>query len=236
MPDIGYPDFQRVVNWDSPVLYADSVDNVTTYKQSGALDVSRYAYMGGFMSITAGYCLVTLEWFLDQSMTTITGQRQFTLDQNISEICQPKIAHMGPFLQVTFEAIASNPFSGSWSLFATNRSFPLEFVPVNSLLIDQQDISVGAGVNDTFYPDSYYVGPALVGVYSNQPSGAVQFEQLSTSGTWDFFDQSGIITSNTWTRIITILPTGAWRTILENGATASASMFLVVTPTTTGST
>ena len=236
MPDIGYPDFQRVVNWDSPVLYADSVDNVTTYKQSGALDVSRYAYMGGFASITAGYCLVTLEWFLDQSMSTIVGERQFTLDQSISEICQPKIPHMGPFLQVTFEAIASNPFSGSWSLFATNRAYPLEFVPINPVVFDVQGVDVGAISSSSWYPSNYYAGPALLSMYSTEASCQSGIQRLTSAGSWEFIYNLDLPAGSQWNQWRIVLPSGAWRCVYTNNSASTATMYGTITHSTTGST
>ena len=236
MPDIGYPDFQRVVNWDSPVLYSGSVTDETTYVQSGALDVSRYGYMGGYMQCYVGYCTVTLEWFLDQAMTTIVGQREFTLDQHIANICQPKIVNMGPFLQVTFEAIGNAPFTADWSLNATNRPSALEFPPIVPYLINAQDIVIGASQAVFDYPASYYAGPIMIGVYNTAGPGSILLQQLSLQGTWDYFDQYNNFAGSAWLRFNSVVPAGAWRVEFSNAEAASSNYYLTVTPSNTGST
>ena len=228
MPDIGYPDFQRVVNWDSPVLYSGSVTGETTYVQSGALDVSRYAYMGGYMQCYVGYCTVTLEWFLDQAMTTIVGQREFTLEQHIANICQPKIAHMGPFLQVTFEAIGNAPFTADWSLFATNRAYPLEFVPVLSVLMDNVAETLTTGSSTDTYPGSYYAGTIQLTAYITNPPTRFTIESMDLQANWNAVAYLDSGTDNL-PNFTALVPDGAWRITLYNGSsTTSTTTFSVV--------
>ena len=234
MPDIGYPDFQRVVNWDSPVLYADSVLNETTYAQSGALDVSRYGYMGGYLEVSVGYCTVTLEWFLDQAMTTIVGQREFVLDQHVANICQPKMQHMGPFLQVTVEAIANAPFTASWSLFATNRASSLDFVPVDALLIDEFTTSLNAGASYRLYAGDYYAGPASMWFQAPAAQWAIYYNMLDVTGAQEIVNLFNPAQGNNNINFVTI--PGYWYIDVVNGSGSVGSFYITVHPSLTGST
>ena len=233
MPDIGYPDFQRVVNWDSPVLYADSVVDETTYAQSGALDVSRYGYMGGYLEVSVGYCTVTLEWFLDQAMTTIVGQREFVLDQHVANICQPKMQHMGPFLQVTVEAIANAPFTASWSLFATNRASQLEFMPVTPLLVDTFSSNVPIGGNYVLYPASYYAGPVAVWMQTPAANWNATFFYLDLSGVDNILSTQVMASGNNVFE--TVVPPGFWHFRADNNSSVAGTFYVTIRQSMTGS-
>lgn len=231
---IGYPDGQRVVNWDSPVLYSGSVNNLTTYAQSGALDVSRYGYVGGYMQCSVGYCLVTLEWFLDQAMTIIVGQREFTLDQHIANICQPKVPHMGPWLQVTFQAIGNAPFTADWSIFATNRASQLEFVPVTPLLIDTFSSNVPIGGNYVLYPGSYYAGPVAVWMQTPAANWNATFFYLDSQGVNNLISTQAMTSGNNVFE--TVAPPGFWYFRADNNSGAAGTFYVTIRPSVTGST
>lgn len=231
--DVGYPDYQRVVNWDSPVLYQGDLQIITSYVQSNPIDVSRYAYLGGFINLTAGQCLISIQWFLDDKLQTLVGERQFRLDAGINNICQPKIIHMGPWVQITLQTINNAQFTVGWSLFATNRTSALDFVPQESVLIDRQGEAYNASQTITHYPTAYYSGPARIFASASE-AFTISALWLGDLGNYDYFWQDLTVASNNFNADV-IVPAGAWVINATNNGSSTTDLTLSVISSGTGS-
>lgn len=231
-PQTGYPDWQRNVNFDSGLLW--NVNTVLTNQPttSPTLDVSKFAYLAGLILITNNPALVTITWYADSGRVTTLGQRQFILTNSIASSSQIRLVNLGPFCQVQISSISGTQYQASAQLFLSNRVHPLEFIPTQKLLINQQNVAIGANTTVQINPGDYYAGPARVFIFSALTQGW-QLQVLSVNNTWDIVDSFNT-TANVNAEFDTITPAGAWRMQIFNAGGAS-NYYLVVTPSMSGS-
>lgn len=233
-PGRGYGDYARVDNWDGDILYQHSGGTMPNPEQTTVLDVSRYAYIGGFDTVQVGSAIVDFNWYDDQPATQFLGERTFVMHGDVVVAnAQYRLPNLGPFLQVTWTPIGLAP-SHTVRLLSTNRFHPLEFIPRLSTLIDIQNRNINAGVTDTWFSNDYYAGPANVFFSSNFANASVTLQVMNTAGNWDVVDQLNVGIAAI--RATFLMPVGAWRFQVNNGSGANAPYFLIVTPSTTGAT
>lgn len=232
----GYPDGQRVANYDSPALWVDDPGLVTAQdRTSPILNVSRYAYLCGQFGETQSQSQVQITWYLDAAGAVAVGRRTFQLDFNIG-LAQFRTVNLGPYVQVVRTATVFDATYGpeSW-VFASNRDYPLEFIPINPLLIDEQNVTLGAGASLTMYPLGYYAGPIQLWTDLGAPS-LVNMRCLVAGGGWHYIAQLGITTTPSQAVYEWVAPSGAWQITFENNGAGAAGFYLAVTPSLTGST
>jgi hypothetical protein len=234
-PNRGYSDYQRISNYDSGSLFSFGGVTRNASIASGIFDVSRFGYLGGTLQESQSQCDVLLQWFLDANGTITVAQREFILSSLIPARAQIRLPNLGPFCQQIVSPVGGVNYTCACQLFATNRVHPLEFIPRNAIVVDQQNASLGASANVGVYPNDYYAGPVGVWFECGQ-NAAWAVETLLSNNVWDVLFNSATIAgaTNTYTEIVT--PPGAWRAIVGNSTAVATTFNLAFTPTTTGST
>lgn len=230
----GYTDFQRVDNWDSPLLYTSNAVIPPGGEVTPTLDVSRYGYLAGFDGVGTAIALAGFIWCMDSAFTIQVAQRVLMLSSNINFSAQYRLQNLGPFLQVKWLRIAGVPSAHAATLFATNRTHPLEFIPQNPVLIDQQNVGLGAGLTNTLYPSDYYSGPVDFALNVNGANWGVVFRYLNSAGVWDYLDE--VTLSNGVTNYRRLMPSSAWRAEITNSSGGANTYYMTATPSTTGAT
>lgn len=231
----GYADSQRVSNYDTGVLWNLSTGPNTTDWVSPVLDVSRFAYLGMNIAALLGQPQVNLAWYLDAQATIACGTRVFALDTNISGNAHARILNLGPFVQITIARVTAPQYYLQIQAYATNRVYPFEFIPTNPVILSQQNVAIGAGINANVYPVDYYAGPVNVWFDAAYANGGVSLQYLNQSGTWEFNDERVTTAVGVYTYQM-VTPPGAWRLVVGNNTGGASSYYLVVTPSLTGST
>lgn len=232
-PARGYPDGQRLQNYDTPLLLNANGVTINPSYSSAGIDVSRFEGIGMRLLPAVDTTTVQFAWFLDPGLLTLSGARQFQLATEILAVLLGTISNQGPFLQVSISGGAPGSIMNTAVFYATNRLPPLEITPSVVPLIDVQGVVLGAGLTATTYPTGYYAGPVNIWAEFNVAAWNVTLQYLTTNGVWDDFDQVGVGASG-GTRLTSVVPPGAWRVQVTNGTGGSGSYFLAVTPSTTG--
>jgi hypothetical protein len=232
-PTRGYADWQRVENYDSPLLFnATSPGNFAPFV-FGVQDVSRFGYLGGRMQEQTSQSLANIAWFADPAATELMSYRAVAFTSNILNLAQLRFPNLGPFVRLTSQAFGATNYSLNAQLFGTNRIHPLELIPAFGVIIDQQGVVLPASGAVTLYPSDYYAGPARLVVSASQVY-TWELQWLSTTGNWDIIDNQSNIAANVTTEQSIVTPPGAWRLIILNATAAAGIYFAAVTPSTTG--
>lgn len=234
MTGVGYPDGQRVQNFTGPELFAENAIALPAQVQSGALDVSRYAYISGFIQAQNNIPIaVTLAWYADQNLTILIALRRFVVSGSIPNPAQLKIANLGPWCQASFAPIGGTS-QLSCGLWGSNIPSPLEFTPTNAQLISKSNVTTGPGVGTFYYPTDYYAGPIRVWLYGSGTGVNWTMAVINTDGTQSTVDQSQNAV-NGEISMSTVAPPGAWNMEVETVGSGNTTFYFAVTPSATGS-
>jgi hypothetical protein len=233
-PNRGYGDYQRIANWDSGVQWSVSSALGNANIQSPVLDFSRAAYIGGFMNVTGNPLLVSIGWCADPGFTVFMGTRQFIVSPLMGFPAMLRIPNLGPFAQITVQSITGNNFQLFTQILSTNRVHPLEFIPRQPVVVDQQNVAVAANVSVPVYPTDYYSGPMSVWVDFNQAGMNASLQALNSVNVWDFIDERPPTTVAGVATYVMVAPPGAWRFLVTNNNAAATNYYLTATPSTTG--
>jgi hypothetical protein len=232
-PSRGYADWQRVSNFDSDLLYQVENKVVAVQDSTPLYDVSRYAYLGGYIREFSSYPTVTVNWFADPAGTILVGTKAFAISASIPDGAYLRIPNLGPWVSVTFDAVAGLPFTYTARLFATNRVHPLEFMPPFPYLLTVSAKALAAGANDLIYPNGYYAGPIQVWLNSPGASWSLRFITFGPAGSAVFVDQTTIATGTGTYKLI--VPSGAWWVNMRNDSAIVGNYSITVVPSLTGS-
>lgn len=233
-PNTGYPDGQRIENYDSGLLAEMANIAGPGPYVSTLINMQHYAACAGNLACTVNPCACTLAWYDDIATDIQAGLRTMAL----SPLIQPGnggmlLPNLGPFLQITFTNIGGLNFTGEAIIFGSNRVSPIPFIPTNSALIDQQNAAIAANSTATLYPTDYYAGPAQVSIFLSQGGGAA-IDILNTNGNWDVIGGPSAIAANVWSISQIVVPPGAWRLQVANLSANAGTYYAVVVPTLTG--
>lgn len=233
-PARGYTDYQRLGNFDSAPIFSASGTNLNGVDEvTGILDVSRFAYLGGFDRVTNGRALVTLQWYADSAGAIPVGSRQYVLLNATLEIgnsMQYRVPNLGPFLKATWHQLSGTAFHFC-QLLGTNRFHPLEAIPVNVQPITLNGIAQNPG-SITYFPTDYVSGPVFFAIQSNVAS--VQFVPQTfdrTGNSQTLFAITPVAAA--WTSFVLPIPLGAWQLTISVGG-AAATIFAFATPSLSG--
>jgi hypothetical protein len=231
----GYPDGQRVENWDTQILYHDGGLNVNTSIQTGLLNVSRYAYLGGFDQAATLSLQATFLWYSDNVNFIPVGSRTFVLDSNINSRAQYRLPNLGPWATIVWTNITNGTPTHSSQIFATNREHPLEFIPAHVDLVNIQGSAIAGTTTQTVYSSDYYAGPVDVWFEAPAASWLLSFFYLDIHDNWVEFFQTPQSTAASDLQYKVVTPPGAWRVKVSNLNAAGGTYYLNVRQSQTGS-
>lgn len=228
---LGYRDWQRLVNWDGPLFMDLSGDGPHAGKKVyGRFDVSRFAYLGGFMRVLENPQVVLFTWYTAKTGGAQIGIRQLVLDPLILANCQFRLPNLGPWVSVQVgQGAVGEPWTLNAEVFGTNRVHPLELIPANFEALGLTEAFGGAG-SRTAYPTTYFAGPMRAVVFTNAAvTVTAKLEGEGAPNVWSLLD---FLTTSSALAETIIAPDSAWRIVLE--ATAAVTATVAITPSTTG--
>jgi hypothetical protein len=196
------------------------------------LDVSRYAYLGGYDAVGTREVQVTFDWYTDSGGVNNCGTRTLVLSPSIVSPAQYRLPNLGPFVQVSYLLLAAPNWLHTCVLFGTNRVHPLELIPSSPVLIDVQNAAIGATTTIISYPSDYYAGPIQVAAECSQ-AGTVSINYETAGAVWDVQDFY-LLTAGAWLETTIATPPGAWRIAVRNTAAAAGTYYLIVNQSMTG--
>lgn len=229
----GYPDWQRQVNYDSPLFLSTVNQAVPPTLTSGTQDVSQFAYLAGQFGCTGNTCDMEIRWWADSALVMQVGAMGFSLSQNIASAGQFRIPHLGPFMTLSIGSIGGIAATVTARAFSTNRVHPLNEPPTPSQLIAVPSTNLNASTAVNVYPNGYYAGPVRVYVDLPAANWFVTLFSYSTTGTTPIIDKF-TSTAAVATGFTTVVPMGAWFAQVFNATGVAGNYILSATPSTSG--
>jgi hypothetical protein len=237
----GYPDWQRVENWDGPVIWEGEGGALSGPQTSGVVPCSRYASLVVYVlpaELHAKRVAITVQWFRQAVGGPIVFARTivtFTRAENPSIPLTFHIPNMGPFVKVTLAPItASETWEAEWMVRLDNRQYAVESPVQNPIMVAVAEHALAEAGTAVVLPSFYYSGPALLNVNIAHVGMAVDLQSFDPVGL--AYALAGRVEPNAagvWQAIPMQLPLGAWRLVFRNiaGVAATISGGLVVAPT-----
>lgn len=232
-PIRGYPDYQRVENWDSDVVWNPGQATGGAPVDSGYIDVSRFACLLFNPVVTVGQVVVSIVWSNDDAGNLQLGSLQWCMDAAIgSSGAYRHTLNQGPFARIFVVPISASATVDPIAL-VDNRTGVLDFTPFAPTLIDEQNSPLGANQTATLYPTGLYAGPVHTWFEPAWASGILTLDTLATDGTYHVASVIDIPGAGDQS-YVQLTPVGAWRMRVENGTGAASSYYLSVVPSITG--
>lgn len=189
---LGYPDFQRLSNWDGPVLWQPTPGAYSATLTSPVMRVDRYQSLAVLVLLTAGKVLFSANWYADQALSTQIGSRQIFLDGAAGQYASGRLVNLGAWCQVQLLQMAGGSFTLSTTAIApTNRGALSEFAPVEPVLISAQARGIVIGATTTLSATRISTGRAHLWAASNSGKGLLTLQALNQAGTYDLIYQAG---------------------------------------------
>lgn len=235
LPARGYPDWQRIDNYDTGVLAALTLAGVGPVT-SGVLDVSRFACLSAVCTPAVGSDVVfSAQWWADVAATIPMGSRNIVFGSGINHAATFIIPNLGPFVTTSLLGAGGVAANGSCDVIATNRQHTNETISASPLPISRQPILVGAGAAVDVFPLDYCSGAMQMWLTADQLA-VVEIRAFDTNNADTpvfVFDQ---VAANTNFRATFVAPTGLWYLFLQNLGGVTAHFFVTVIQSPTGST
>ena len=232
-PNRGYTDWQRVENWDTGQLWSYSFTNQLPGPQSPIIDVSRIAYIAGYVEATLNDCVLSPVWYLDAAGATMVAMRNIGLSASIVHPAQLRIPNLGPYLQVSINPAGAANASSDGVFFGTNRYHPLEFITRDPVLVEVNNANIAASGTNVYYFSGYYAGPFMLN-FITTVSCYINPEYLDASDTWlSIGTMQSAANARTFQPLIA--PAAAFRLRVVNTTAGAGVVTLSATPTVTGS-
>lgn len=168
---LGYPDWQRIQNWDSPVLLDKQNYTQNTAFSSPPMDVTNYGYVGVLANCLLNSFQLFMQWYLDSAATIGTATREFVLNQSVGNFMQVHTPNHGPWLVVSSIPIGGANYTADLRAVGTNRQSLLELIPSHPSLLEVATGVTANGATVSTWLGDYYSGPAVICVNPNGVSG-----------------------------------------------------------------
>lgn len=208
---VGYSDWQRISNWDGPVIWELLTKAITGEAESAVIDSSRYGYIGGRAFITAEPFRLSFTWYADKAATKPLGERWVEIDPNITQPVQLRIPNMGPFVKVALLGKeGTSKGIATLRLYLTNRVDPLQLIPRQVLLLTHRK-EAGDPELVTVYPTDYFAGPVTCHIETEGAGTNAFLEVERGPGIWATTDLMQVPATTTFGTQRLIVPPGAWR-------------------------
>jgi hypothetical protein len=229
----GYPDYQRVENWDGPEALTNFGVLNTGKVESAIVECSRYGYLTGCVGVGVNQVVLNVEYFYDEAGANFIGIRQLILDPQTLNTGQVNLPNLGPFIKVIVKPTSeTTKWEGFIRLFLSNRLSPTELrLPVPLLAEGTQ--AFGSAGSVIVPLAGYFSGPARALVYAGGASTAfLDIEAATFIGTWVLVDRT-VATSGTLVVSTAVLPSTAVRINVQSSGANTVKYAL--TPFTSGS-
>lgn len=233
----GYADWQRVDNWDSPILREiTEVERVGSFT-TPIFNISRYGYIAGVIGAQLNPVNIEFGYAMDETFTRLAGFRSFVSSPNITRKANIRIPNLGPYCRITFNPLnAGQHWRENTIVFGTNRISPMEFFPSQALLIKKSLAAIGASETQTIYPTDYFAGPAQLFATCNKANFSLTLSVQQIGGSDILTLDQAVPGAGAIVERSVLLPPGAWYVQVGNG-TAEAGLYdLTVLASLTGST
>lgn len=234
----GYEDYQRVSNWDAPILGEGTKTSLLENFPLEFKDVSRYAYLYLRIRPTSaekGLLLLHLDYWNHPLGGLNCGERDIVLTPEIKVPIQIRVPNLGPFVTIRLTRIEAAGGTCDFQIAPTNRYVPIEVIPSAPTLINEIAKVVLKAGNIKVWPLSYFAGPA---VFYFSPAGekfSLLLRYVDKLGEFHTFSTlSPAAGSNTKENVV--LPVGAWFAEVLNAGAADSQFDLSLIPSLTGST
>lgn len=230
---IGYPDGQRIQNWDGVLGWNLPIQAVPNPLTSPVMDVSRYASVAGQMQCPVGQALLTFTWYADQARTLQLGARQIVLSANIASIGNYLLPNMGPFLQVQVVSIGAGVANVALTVSPSNRQRVLELLPQFPAQVTITNETLAANATNTHYPQEYVAGPVYCHATANQ-AWTLRLEYLNNAGVWTTLFALIETAAGVFFGSFPV-PLGAWRIDVQNNTATATTDTIRLWQSPTGS-
>lgn len=232
MPE-GYPDYQRIANFDGPLLYSKPNQLVNGTVESPRLAVSRYLSTAGNMSPGIGGepdVEVTFQWWSAEKAGFLIASRTFILSKETSLGANFNIRNEGPWL-----VVRTTIANGHWSIqmFASNRALDVEFVTQEVTAFHVSEVLAPAA-EKIFFPPILASGPTQVFAQMLGNTIGIAVDMATTPAGYTALYQVGLL-ENEIKNDRLILPSTAWRVRTLTGAKAGGTLVFTLSTSTSGS-
>jgi hypothetical protein len=227
----GYPDRQRVKDWDGETVFVPEIGERDTAAVSSNINVSRYASLWGKVAPSSNGVgvLVELNWRAQTELTSLSPTRFIAIAPPEESPAQPLFFHvpnLAPILRIRMDAIG--PLHTPWFPEAEygldNRQYAVETTPLQQGLITPSSILLAGGNNFYVYPRYFYAGPITMYVYCETATSQIGVEAYTTGGVWH---RIGVYTApvNEYSPVTFQVPLGSWRIVITNPTANEHTIF-----------
>lgn len=233
MPVRGYPDYQRVENWDGPEVLTNFGTLNTGKVESPIVECSRYGYLTGSIGTGVNDAALKVEYFYDAAGTQFIGIRQMILSTNPLNTGQVNLPNLGPFMKVIVKPLTEGTqWEGFIRLFLSNRLSPTELRLPVPLLAEGEHAFLGA--EGFLVPAAgYFAGP--IRVYASMTAGetafSVETQAIPQLGVASLVDKTLLAKAGEFTALH-VMPSTACFFVVRTGG--PANVLWRMTPFTSG--
>lgn len=233
MPQAGYPDWQRVQNWDGPVLWQTNVVQGTVQQSSGLLDVSRFHTLSLYVDQNIGNATLFIEWFFDSAGTIASAARTIYLSALVNGGSFLRLPNLGASCKIFVQPIAGGNFETTLIAAGSNRVAPTEAAIPQDTLVRVLNQPLAASGVVQFYPNFLYSGPVRTWFSAPAAGWYMQIQSIDGNGNWQYVH--GFTSAGTGDNSLGwVMPPSACRFQVTNPTAAAGNFYLVATPSTAG--
>lgn len=238
----GYPDYQRVVNWDGPIFVKERRAQANKFSIVRAA-VSRYANIAIRIAqheAEASETIVcTVKWFTAAVGGVEVGKRVFVRARPSEGPGNPtqfvRLANLGPYVTIEFAPIVEpKEWIADIYVAADNRLTPWETPISEPLLLPETGFAMANGETKRQQVRYYYSGPALLSAFFTVLTGVtarIRALNPETNAMVDIAGFNGKVLNN-WETIQVDAPLGWWEVACSNFSGGPAEVFASVCPFT----
>lgn len=133
----GYPDYQRVENWDGPAVFTRQQVNITAGGEGEyeTFETSRYAQLGVTMEAIIGKMTINFQFLTAKTGGATLGVKSYCMNPQVGR-CNLRVPVLGPYCRITVKATIEVASKLLTTVIPTNRLAPQEAIPRNNLLLN----------------------------------------------------------------------------------------------------
>lgn len=235
---IGYPDYQRVVDWDDPPFVATPERTLKEQTFWGPFNTSRFAYLTGKIGGVFLKGQVPIEWefswFMEEAVNTEVGKRVVMTHPSMGVAAYIHLPNLGPWLRVRASFVGLEAKT-SVVLLPTNRVIPSEIVQQTPMVLPAAGAEIEKGASQTFAPTTYFSGPARMFIFNAGQEAVSSLQVFNPGEAWETTEQFVQPAATSRAVYPIVIPTAPFRVMVNNVGTAKVGMGVTVTGSTTGS-